>query len=308
MASEKFIVRSALVEDMEVPTRLGVLENWHLGTHDLASIHSAYPTGFFVGELNGEVISHIIAVKYPSHSAFIGMFIVTKEYRGKGYGRQTWDAAWKSLDRDYTIGLIAVTHMIPRYEKLGFHTVWNTFVAELDVQIVAKKLIDHKSRGGVSITPAATVDLEKVCSYDASVFGTPRDCFIEKWINMPRNLCWVAVSEKGDVVGYIAVRQFISDKGKEIQLGLAPLYANNDQIAKSLLKMAAEAYLSNDTTSTSKIDLFYGDGGSTGHHVSQLMQELEATATHIGQRMYTHGVPPGRQQDKIYGIFMPAFD
>ena len=92
----------------------------------------------------------------------------------------------------------------------------------------------------------------------------------------------LAISEKEDVVGYIAVRQFTSDKGKEIQLGLAPLYANSDQIAKSLLKKAAEAYLSNDATSKSKIDLFYSDGGSSGHHASQLMQELEATAFHIG--------------------------
>ena len=308
MATEKFIVRGALVKDMKVPTCLGILENWHFGIHDLASIYSADPSGFFVGELNGEVISHISAVKYPSHSAFVGTFIVAKEHRGKGYGRQTWDAAWKSLDKDYTIGLVAVTHMIPRYERLGFHAVWNTFVAKLDVQIVAKKLADHKSLDGISITPASAVDLEKVCSYDASVFGTPRDGFIEKWLNMPGNLCWVAITEKGDIVGYIAVRQFTSDKGKEIQLGLAPLYANNNQIAKSLFKVAAKAYLSNEATSTSKIDLFFGDGGSSGHHASQLMQELEATAFHIGQRMYTRGVPPGRQQDKMYGIFMPAFD
>ena len=61
MATEtKFIVRDALLEDMEVSTRLGVLESRHLGTHDLASIYSADPTGFFVGELNGEVISHIM--------------------------------------------------------------------------------------------------------------------------------------------------------------------------------------------------------------------------------------------------------
>ena len=80
--------------------------------------------------------------------------------------------------------------------------VWNTFVAKLDVQIVAKKLVDHKSLDGILITPASAVDLEKVCSYDASVFGTPRDHFIEKWINMPGNLCWVAATEKGsgDVV------------------------------------------------------------------------------------------------------------
>ena len=68
---------------------MGVLESRHLGTHDLASIYSADPTGFFVGELNGEVISqtHISAIKYPSHSAFIGAFIVAKEHRGKRYGR-----------------------------------------------------------------------------------------------------------------------------------------------------------------------------------------------------------------------------
>ncbi len=308
MAIEKFIVRGALVEDMSVPTRLGALENWHFGTHDLASIYSADPSGFFVGELNGEIISHISAVQYPAHSAFVGAFIVAKEYRGKGYGQQTWDAAWKPLDKDYTIGLVAVTHMIPRYEKLGFHAVWNTFVAKLSVQIVTKKLADHKSPESVSISPATAIDLEKVCSYDASVFGTPRHCFINNWINMAGNLCWVAVTENGDVVGYIAVRQFVSDKGKEIQLGLAPLYANNDQIAKSLSKVAAKSYQSNEATSASRIDLFYGDGGSIGHHASQLMQELEATAFHIGQRMYTCGAPPGRQQEKMYGIFMPAFD
>ena len=130
--------------------------------------------GLFVGELNSDVVSHISAVKYSAHSAFIGAFIVAKEHRGKGYGRQTWDVAWKSLDKNYTIGLIAVTHMIPRYEKLGFHAVWDTFVAKLDVQVVTKKLADHKSLDGVSIKLATTVDFEKVCSYNASVFGTSR--------------------------------------------------------------------------------------------------------------------------------------
>ena len=39
---------------------------------------------------------------------------------------------------------------------------------------------------------------------------------------------------------------------------------------------------------------------------------LEATAFHLGRRMYTYtvscGVPPGHQQERIYGIFLPAFD
>ena len=156
--------------------------------------------------------------------------------------------------------------MVPRYEKLGFHAVWNTYVTKLDVQNVTKKLAGHESQlDGVSINPASAVDFEKVCSYDDSVFGTQRDRFVETWINMPGSLCWVAVAENGDVVGYIVVRQFINRKGKEIQLGLAPLYANNDRIAISLLKVAAKSYQSNEATSSSGIDLFYGDGRSCGH-------------------------------------------
>ena len=160
MATKKFIVRGANVEDMQVPTRLGELENWHFGSHDLVSIYAADPNGFFVGELNGEIISHISAIQYPKHSAFIDTFIVEKEHRGKGYGRQTWDVAWNYLDKKYTIGLVAVTHMIPRYEKLGFSAVWDTFFAKLDVQIITKKLADLEPLDGVSIKPTSTVDLE----------------------------------------------------------------------------------------------------------------------------------------------------
>ena len=118
---------------------------------------------------------------------------------------------------------------------------------------------------------------------------------------MPGNLCWVAVTEKGDV-GYIAVQQFTNNNGKGVQLGLSPLYANNDRIAKSLLKVAAKTYQSNETTSANRINLFYDDGESCGHHASQLMQKLEATAFHLRQRMYTRGVPPGRQQEECKAL------
>lgn len=308
MAAKEFKIRDMLVEDMEVVAHLGILENRYFRSHDLASAYAADPSGFFVGELNGEVISHIHAIKYPAHSAFIGTFIVAKEHRGKGYGRQTWDVAWKSVDKKCTIGLVATTHTVPRYEALGFCAVWNTFVAKLDVYIVTQKLANLKPLDGVSIKPTSVVDFEKVCSYDASVYGTLRRTFIEKWINMPGMLCWAAVDEKGDIVGYTAIRQFIKDNAEEIRLRLAPLYANNDQIAKALLKVATEAYQEHKQTSSSKIDLFFCDGESYGNHASQLMKELEATATLIGPRMYTRGIPPGRQQEKMYSIYLPAFD
>ena len=53
--------------------------------------------------------------------------------------------------------------------------VWNTFVAKLDVQIVAKKLIDHKSLDGVSITRVSSSDknLGWKCNKSVGVFSMP---------------------------------------------------------------------------------------------------------------------------------------
>ena len=140
------------------------------------------------------------------------------------------------------------------------------------------------------------------------MFGTPQRLFIEKWTSIPGNVGWAAVNEKGDVTGYAVVRQIIADKGAGLQLGMAPLYADDDQIARALLKVAAETYQANEAICANRFELFCGDGGSYGRHASQLMTELEADCFLIGQRMYTGRIPPGRQQTKMYGIVLPAFD
>ena len=62
-------------------------------------------------------VIHVNAVKYPDHSTHIGCFVVQKEHSGKGYGKQTWDSAWKTLDHSCTIGLNSRSYMI---RKFGF--------------------------------------------------------------------------------------------------------------------------------------------------------------------------------------------
>ena len=74
------------------------------------------PSGFFVGELNGEVISRVNAVKYPDHSIRIGCFMLQKEHCGKGYDEQTWESAWKTLDHSCTIGLDVGSHESPMFK------------------------------------------------------------------------------------------------------------------------------------------------------------------------------------------------
>jgi hypothetical protein len=64
MSTDSFIVRGATADDLKAVTRLIVMESWRINPHDLAYGYAFDPSAFFVGELNGEIISHINAVKY----------------------------------------------------------------------------------------------------------------------------------------------------------------------------------------------------------------------------------------------------
>ncbi len=308
MASNTFEVRGAVPGDLKVVNRLSILHNWHFGQYDLSCAHAFDPSGFFVGELDGQVIGHVNAVKYPGHSAFIGIYIVQKEFRGRGYGKKIWDTAWGSLDHSCTVGLDAAPSMVSKYESYGFRAVWKSSVAQLNFEKIIKNLAGTEVPSGVSIKSIRTIDFDKLVEYDASVFGAPRRELLEKWINIPGSLGWGAVDESGNVFGYTTIRRTFNDMGTEFGLSMAPLYANNDSIVKCLLKVAAETCLANEAVSETEFEVIYDHGDVCGVHASQLMTEIGANLIPFGVRMYTKGIPHGRKTSKIYGIFHPGFD
>lgn len=306
--ARKFEVRNAKAEDLSFPTHFAITNNWRFGPSDVSCAYDFDPSGFFVGELDGKVISHVNMTKYPEHSAFIGGFMCQEEQRGKGYGKKTWDTAWKTLDQSCNIGLEALHHMIPKYESLGLRVVWNTPVAFLDFNKILQNLANSETPLGVSVMPIKTADREKVLLYDTSVFGTSRRVLIERWLNIPGRLGWAAVNGKGVVVGFNVVRPTIIGKGTEFALTIAPFIADNYDIAKALLKTAAKECLANDAIPVSNFEMLFPNGGEAGPQAAQLVAKVEATTTPFSARMYTKGIPRGRQVTKEYSIIHPAFD
>ena len=309
MDASKFVVRRASAGDMKFPTRFAILNGWRpFGPGDLSCAYAFDPSGFFVGELNGEVISHVNAVKYPDHSIHIGCFMVQKEHSGKGYDEQTWESAWKTLNHNCTIGLDSRSHESPMFKSYGFCPVWENSVVLLNFEKIIKNLGNVNLPSGFLLKPIRTTDAEKLFLYDASVFGSPRHALVEKWISIPGSLGWAALDENGDIVGYTVVRPIIVGAGTEFGLSMAPLYANSDQIASALLTVAAETCRANEAIPVTKFLLIHGHGSAYGEHASQLFSKVEGEYSPFATRMYTKGIPKGVQLTKMYGIMHPAFD
>ena len=82
------------------------------------------------------------------------------------------------------------------------------------------------------------------------VFGASRKMFINRLMTAPGSFSWVAMNRATDdtIIGYSILRKVIRGGGTEIGLSMAPLFADIVDIAKLLLKTAAENCLANEAT------------------------------------------------------------
>ena len=83
-----------------------VKEGWGPGLQDAECFMACDPTAAFVGELNGKPICCGTMAKYGDSYAFGGSYIVSKEYRGKAYGKKVYDAGMASVKHFPSIALI----------------------------------------------------------------------------------------------------------------------------------------------------------------------------------------------------------
>ena len=311
MATEgNLFIRQASAKDMDFATREAIKEGRPIGPYDYPSAFAFNPQGLRVGEVNGKVVGCISAITYPNHHSYVGGLLVAEQHRHKGYGQILRATILDSLDKNYTIGCDVVSALKPTLQSLGFKTFWNPYIAMLSLDKVARMLSGIKNQIGVVTQPIHKVNPAKLLKYDSMVFGASREMFIKKWMTAPGSFGWVAVNQTTDntIVGYSILKLVIRGGGTEIGLSMAPLFADNVHIAKFLLKTAAENCLANEAIPKTRLQIFHPVGDNCGEGSSQLMRELEAELIHIAFRMYSKGIPKGRQTKKIYGIASPVFD
>ena len=213
-----------------------VKEGWGPGLHDAECFMACDPTAGFVGELNGKPIGCVTVAKYGDSFAFPGCYIVSNEYRKKGYGKEIYEAAyarWKSFP---SIGTIAALQQEKMNQRYGFRSLFYgaffVFIIPATIGCFSETWI----RPPVKIKCIEDVNMKSLFMYNTKVFGFERHSFLSKWLCAPGSYARVAIDSEGSIVGYTVARPtFIKASYK-----IGPLYADSEPIAEKLLKAVFE--------------------------------------------------------------------
>jgi ribosomal protein S18 acetylase RimI-like enzyme len=168
-----YVTRTMNRDEVALAIEWAAEEGWNPGLHDAETFRAADPQGFFVGTLNGEAVAAISVVKYEPGFAFLGLYIVRPEWRGRGLGWALWQHGMTSA-AGRRVGLDGVVAQQANYRKSGFELAWRN--------------VRYEGCGGTPapndarIVDLAGVPLSTVCAFDKAYFPGER-----RGIRLPRS-------------------------------------------------------------------------------------------------------------------------
>jgi GNAT superfamily N-acetyltransferase len=250
-------------------------EGWNPGLKDAEAFRTADPDGFLLGSLDDEAIAAISLVNYDDRFAFLGLYIVRPEFRGRGHGMSMWRAA---MDRAGTriVGLDGVMEQEANYARSGF-------------RLVRRNVRYSGQRGGSPVTeglvPLADVPLEAVLRYDAGIFPGARSRFLDNWLRMP-GATGLASLRDGALTGYGVARPCRTG------FKVGPLFADDEATAERLLGGLVGAIAD---------EPFFLDIPEPNEGARQLVERFRMSPVFETARMYAGNAPP-EPVDRIFGV------
>jgi hypothetical protein len=79
-------IRTMRPDEISIAIDWAAAEGWNPGLADAACFAAVDPDGFLIGELDGAPAATISCVNYCASFAFLGLYIVREDVRGRGHG------------------------------------------------------------------------------------------------------------------------------------------------------------------------------------------------------------------------------
>ena len=269
-------IRSMRTDEISIAVDWAAAEGWNPGLADAACFAMVDPDGFLIGELDGAPAATVSCINYSASFAFLGLYIVRDDMRGRGHGLRVWNAAIAHAG-PRVIGLDGVVAQQQNYKKSGFKR------AHANVRYGGTVAAPNAQRAGV--IAMAEVPLALVEAYDATVFPAPRTAFLRAWISSPGHVGRALVRD-GQLAAWGVIRR--CRKGNKI----GPLVADD--------RDAAEAVLAALLASAGSGEIFL-DVPSVNRDAIALAQNLGLAPVFETARMYTGPIPPLRLE-RVFGV------
>ena len=210
-------IRPMSAADMDTAVDWAAREGWNPGLGDGPLFRSVDPDGFLVGTRDGEPVAVISVAAYDARFAFLGLYIVRPDMRGRGYGSALW-AAGMTHAGARTIGLDGVVAQQANYRRSGFA------MAHRNVRFAGTVRADRPSDPRIREWDG---DLAELAAYDAGCFPARRQDFLQGWLTAPGHRAFVARTD-GRIAGYGVARPCRED------FKIAPLFAQTPELADRL--------------------------------------------------------------------------
>lgn len=273
-----FVIKQAGLREIETALGWAKAEGWNPGLADAASFYAADASGFFVGEWEGRMVASIAAVKYGEAFAFVGLYIVQPEFRGRGLGLATWERAMASLG-GRNVGLDGVIERQAAYSKSGFTTVHRNVRYGGRVRSMGRE-----AGAGRSTIPAEAWGV--LSEFDRRFFPAERASFLKAWLAQPGvETCFD--ERDGKICGYGVMRR--CHEGRKI----GPLFAIDAVAARRVL----EELLSRVGDEPVFLDVPEDNAAAVALARGAGLAPVFETA-----RMYTRGRPTDVDWAGVYGV------
>ncbi len=180
------------------------------------------------------VIATLSAAKSPAFGvAYMGFFIVDKQWRGLNLGKYLWKKTTAVLKQEgYIIEFDSPMELFSYYSSLGYKILSTTTIHRL------------KDNSGIATSSFNSAlqeinqnNIQRVVDYDKSIIPNDnRQEYLYTWVNKKNTvgLCYI---ENNKVKGYGVMSKYV-ESASQHTLGyvLAPLYAESPEIAIEIIQ------------------------------------------------------------------------
>ena len=257
-------------------------EGWNPGLGDLEVAWGLQPDAFLSLRNGDELVGAGTIFDHGGGYGFMGLFIVTPAFRGKGLGEQLWnvrrDLLRERLGPNGIIGMDGVLALEGFYARGGF------IEADRDIRMEGS-LPSMRRHGTTEVSILALDDLGAMVGAEAGTFPVDRTAFLRAWIDRPGVLMG-GVTSNGHLSSFVVARP--CRQGFKI----GPFVASSPLEARSLV-----AWLG-DVLDGERVQW---DIPSMNDDAMGLARDLTLTPSFACARMYL-GQAPATDVGRLYGV------